>query len=64
MGLPEHEITEEMIARRAYEISQSGDAGTPEENWRRAEEELRRGVPSGRREPGELDAGKQGGPEA
>jgi hypothetical protein len=28
------------IARRAYEISQADDAGTPEENWSRAESEL------------------------
>ena len=28
------------IARRAYEISQGHDAGTPEENWSRAESEL------------------------
>ena len=28
------------IARRAYEISQSEHAGTDEENWRRAEQEL------------------------
>ena len=32
----------EAIRRRAYEISQGPDAGTPEENWLRAEEELRR----------------------
>lgn len=35
------EITDEMIAKRAYKISQSEDAGTPEENWERAERELR-----------------------
>jgi hypothetical protein len=35
------EITHEEIARRAYEIAQSDDAGTDEENWRRAERELR-----------------------
>ena len=28
-------------ARRAYEISQSDEAGTPEENWQRAEHQLR-----------------------
>ena len=28
------------IARRAYEISQSGEGGSDEDNWRRAEEEL------------------------
>lgn len=34
---------EDAIARRAYEISQSEHSGTAEENWRRAEEELRGG---------------------
>lgn len=33
--------TEEAIRQRAYEISQRADGGSPEENWRRAEEELR-----------------------
>jgi hypothetical protein len=31
---------EDAIKRRAYEISQSESAGTPEENWQRAEREL------------------------
>jgi len=31
---------EERIRRRAYEISQQEDAGTPEENWQRAEREV------------------------
>jgi hypothetical protein len=31
---------EERIRRRAYEISQQEDAGTPEDNWQRAEREL------------------------
>jgi hypothetical protein len=35
------EITYEMIAERAYHISQSGDGGTDEENWHRAEAELK-----------------------
>jgi len=35
------EITHEMIARRAFEISLTDEAGTPEENWQRAERELR-----------------------
>jgi hypothetical protein len=35
-------LAEEDIARRAYEISQSEEGGTAEENWRRAEAELRR----------------------
>ena len=32
---------EELIRRRAYEISQEPGAGSPEENWARAERELR-----------------------
>jgi hypothetical protein len=31
---------DEQIRLRAYEISQSPDSGTPEENWHRAEREL------------------------
>jgi hypothetical protein len=31
----------EMIRRRAYEISQGPDAGSPEDNWSRAEREIR-----------------------
>jgi len=34
-------VIAEMIRQRAYEISQEPDAGTPEENWARAEQELR-----------------------
>jgi hypothetical protein len=34
-------VNEDAIKRRAYEISQSESAGTPEENWHRAERELR-----------------------
>lgn len=34
-------ITEEMIARRAFEISLTEPASKPEENWQRAERELR-----------------------
>jgi hypothetical protein len=37
----EPEISDEDIRRRAYEISSGPDAGTEEENWIRAEEELR-----------------------
>jgi hypothetical protein len=37
-GAPSHDE----IARRAYEISQSDEAGTPDEDWRRAERDLRR----------------------
>ena len=35
------EFDEEACRQRAYEISESDDAGTPEENWLRAEAELR-----------------------
>ena len=31
----------QLIRARAYEISESDDSGTPEENWARAERELR-----------------------
>jgi hypothetical protein len=34
-------VTNEEIAARAYEISQSDVAGTSVENWLRAEQELR-----------------------
>jgi hypothetical protein len=34
-------ITEAMIARRAFEISLTERSSTPEENWDRAERELR-----------------------
>jgi hypothetical protein len=37
---PAGDDREERIRRRAYEISQQEDAGTPEENWQRAEREL------------------------
>jgi len=33
-------ISTEEIAMRAYEISLGDDAGTPDENWGRAEREL------------------------
>ena len=33
-------VTRERIAERAYWISQSDQAGTDEENWLRAEQEL------------------------
>lgn len=35
------EITHEQIARRAYEIYKSGTGGSTEDNWFRAERELR-----------------------
>ena len=35
------EPTDDDVARRAYEISQSPEAGTADENWARAERELR-----------------------
>ena len=37
------EITQEMIAERAYHISQTPEGGTDEENWHQAEAELRQG---------------------
>jgi hypothetical protein len=43
------EITEAMIARRAFEISLTDDTGTPEENWSRAERELREEAERSRR---------------
>jgi hypothetical protein len=42
-ALDRPEPTREEIEQRAYELSQSENAGTPEENWRRAEQELRGG---------------------
>jgi len=47
--LPEEDVLEgetldpdeQAVRERAWDISQRPDAGTPEENWRRAEEELR-----------------------
>ena len=38
------ETTQEMIAERAYHISQSGEGGTDEANWHRAAAELRQGL--------------------
>jgi hypothetical protein len=38
------EITHEMIAERAYHISQSGEGGSDEENWHRAVAEMRQGA--------------------
>jgi hypothetical protein len=35
------EVTDEMITQRAYEISQTNEAGTPEDNWFRAAQQLR-----------------------
>jgi hypothetical protein len=35
------EITQDMIARRAYEIWASGQGSSDEQNWLRAERELR-----------------------
>jgi hypothetical protein len=38
------EITFDMIARRAYEIHCSGTGGSQDDNWFRAERELRGGL--------------------
>lgn len=35
------EITQEMVARRAFELWLTNGSATPEENWARAEQELR-----------------------
>lgn len=35
-------LDDEEVRRRAWEISQGPNSGTPEENWQRAQEELRR----------------------
>jgi hypothetical protein len=40
----EREILPSEVAERAYSISQSESAGSPEENWLRAEQELLAGV--------------------
>jgi hypothetical protein len=40
-GAPREPVTRERIAERARLISQSDEAGTDEENWLRAERELR-----------------------
>jgi hypothetical protein len=40
---PQREVTHEMIARRAYEISISGSGGSDFDNWIRAERELKGG---------------------
>ena len=37
----EAELIEEEIRHRAHELSQSDEAGTHEENWLRAEREMR-----------------------
>jgi hypothetical protein len=42
-------VTPEAIAYRAYEISESEFAGSPEENWLRAEHELGNPPPAARR---------------
>ena len=45
------EVTEEQIRHRAYEISQGPDGGTEEENWIRAEQELRNGSDAPKAKP-------------
>lgn len=37
----EPEITQEMVARRAFELWLTNGSASPEENWSRAEQELR-----------------------
>ena len=40
-GLMDATSVDDDVARRAYEISQGADGASPEENWLRAEQELR-----------------------
>lgn len=42
------EITDAMIARRAFEISLTAAEGTPEQHWQQAERELRAEAERGR----------------
>lgn len=37
----EREITQDMIARRAFELWLTNGSDSPEENWAKAEQELR-----------------------
>jgi hypothetical protein len=41
VAAPRKEITQEAIAKRAYEIFASGQGGSETDNWHRAERELR-----------------------
>ena len=41
---PSREVTHELIAERAYYISISGTGGSQDENWHRADRELRGGL--------------------
>jgi len=47
-GAARQPVTWERIAERAHQISQSDQAGTDEENWLRAERELREEQEQGR----------------
>jgi hypothetical protein len=49
------EITHDMIARRAFEISLVDPDGDPAEHWRRAEQELRREAGLPERKPPATD---------
>jgi len=53
------EVDEEAIRRRAYELSREEGAGSPEENWERAERELRgasEGEPWAKTSSGDADS--------
>ena len=53
------EIEEEAIRRRAFELSQEEGASTAEENWKRAERELRgpsEGEPWAKTSSGDADS--------
>ena len=43
-GIAKREVTQEMIAVRAYEIAMGGTGGSEQDNWFRAERELRAGA--------------------
>jgi hypothetical protein len=53
----DRQIDEEAIRRRAYELSQDDDAGSEQENWERAERELRsQGEPWAKTSSGDSDS--------
>jgi hypothetical protein len=51
MAKAEPQISEEDIRRRAYELSERDGSGNEEENWLRAERELREEAAAPKRKP-------------
>jgi DUF2934 family protein len=51
MARAEPSISEEDIRRRAYELSERDGSGNEEENWLRAERELREEAAAPKRKP-------------